>query len=78
MNLRRKEPDLPRPYRIPLYPFVPWFFILISMVIIWNAASERPMEAGVGLATVLAGTPLHFIWQRFSGARNFWIDTMRR
>ena len=69
--LRRKEPDLPRPYRTPLYPFVPWFFILMSMVIIWNVVSERPVEAGLGLATVLAGTPLYFIWQQFSSARNF-------
>ena len=63
--LRRKEPDLPRPYRTPLYPLVPGFFILMSMVIVWNAASERPFEAGLGLATVLAGTPLYLLWQRF-------------
>ena len=69
--LRRKEPHLPRPYRTPLYPFVPWFFISISMVIVWNVASERPLEAGLGLATVLAGTPLYFIWQRLSESRHF-------
>lgn len=69
--LRRKEPDLPRPYRTPLYPFVPWFFILMSMAIIWNAVSERPVEAGLGLATVLTGPPLYFIWQRFSETHNF-------
>ena len=62
--LRRKEPDLPRPYRTPLYPFVPGFFILMSMVIIWNAVSERPLEAGLGIATVLAGTPLYLLWRR--------------
>jgi APA family basic amino acid/polyamine antiporter len=64
--LRRKEPDLPRPYRTPLYPFVPVFFILVSMVIIWNAVSERPLEAGLGIATVLAGTPLYLLWRRLS------------
>ncbi|NGZ97211.1 MAG: amino acid permease [Nitrospira sp. WS110] len=71
MILRRKEPDLPRPYRTPLYPFVPGFFILMSMAIIWNVVSERPWEAGLGLATVVAGTPLYFIWQRFGETRNF-------
>ncbi len=65
--LRYKEPDLPRPYRTPLYPFVPGFFILMSMVIVWNALYERPLEGGLGLATVLAGTPLYFLWQRFKG-----------
>jgi APA family basic amino acid/polyamine antiporter len=64
--LRRKEPDLPRPYRTPLYPFVPVFFILMSMVIIWNAVSERPLETGLGIATVLAGTPLYLLWRRLS------------
>lgn len=68
--LRRKEPDLPRPYRTPLYPFVPVFFILMSIVIIWNAASERPWEAGLGLATVMAGIPLYFIRQRFGNTFN--------
>jgi basic amino acid/polyamine antiporter, APA family len=64
--LRYKEPELPRPYRTPLYPFVPVFFILMSMVIIWNAVSERPLEAGLGIATVLAGTPLYLLWRRLS------------
>ena len=68
--LRRKEPDLPRPYRAPLYPFVPVFFILMSMVIIWNAVSERPLEAGLGIATVLAGTPLYLLWRRLSIGRH--------
>jgi APA family basic amino acid/polyamine antiporter len=62
--LRSKEPDLPRPYRTPLYPFVPVFFILVSIVIIWNAVSERPLEAGLGIATALAGTPLYLLWRR--------------
>jgi APA family basic amino acid/polyamine antiporter len=62
--LRRKEPDLPRPYRTPLYPFVPVFFILMSIVIIWNVLYERPLEGVMGLATVLAGTPLYFLWQK--------------
>lgn len=63
--LRHKEPDLPRPYRTPFYPFIPGFFILMSIVIIWNAVSERPLEAGLGIATVLAGTPLYLLWRRF-------------
>ncbi|HEX5645324.1 MAG TPA: amino acid permease [Nitrospira sp.] len=66
LALRRKEPDLPRPYRTPLYPFVPVFYIVMSMVIIWNAVSERPLEAGLGIATVLAGTPLYLLWRRLS------------
>ncbi len=64
--LRRREPNLPRPYRTPLYPFVPVFFILISIMIVWNALYERPLEGLMGIATVLAGTPLYFFWRRFT------------
>lgn len=63
--LRRKEPDLPRPYRTPLYPLIPAFFILVSIVIVGSTLYERPLEGVMGIATVLAGTPLYFLWQRF-------------
>lgn len=61
--LRRREPDLPRPYRTPLYPFVPAFFLLVSIAIVWNALHERPLEGVMGIATVLAGAPLYLLWR---------------
>ena len=63
--LRRREPDLPRPYRTPLYPFIPAFYVLVSIVIVGSVLYERPLEGGVGIATVLAGTPLYLLWRRF-------------
>jgi len=63
-TLRYQEPNLPRPYRTPLYPFVPGFYLLVTAVIVGNALYERPMEASLGIATVLAGTPLYLLWQR--------------
>jgi len=65
--LRRKEPNLPRPYRTPLYPLVPGFYLLVSAVIVGSAFFERPMEGGLGIATVIAGAPLYLLWQRRSG-----------
>ena len=62
--LRQREPDLPRPYRTPLYPFVPCFFILMSIVIVWSALYERPLEGAMGIVTVLAGIPLYLLWRR--------------
>ena len=66
--LRRQEPTLPRPYRTPLYPFVPAFYLLVSTVIVGTALYERPVEGGLGIATVLAGTPLYLLWRRLSGS----------
>ena len=64
--LRRQEPTLPRPYRTPLYPFVPAFYLLVSAVIVGTALYERPVEGGLGIATVLAGAPLYLLWRRLS------------
>lgn len=63
--LRRREPDLPRPYRTPFYPIVPAFFILMAIVIVGNALYERPVEGALGMAMVLAGVPLYMLWRRF-------------
>ncbi|WP_430232649.1 APC family permease [Nitrosomonas communis] len=63
--LRRREPDLPRPYRTPFYPFIPAFYVMVSIVIVGSVLYERPLEGGVGIATVLAGTPLYLLWYRF-------------
>jgi APA family basic amino acid/polyamine antiporter len=60
--LRQREPRLPRPYHTPLYPFIPGFFILVSIMIVGSTLYERPVEAGLGIATVLAGTPLYLLW----------------
>jgi APA family basic amino acid/polyamine antiporter len=62
--LRRREPDLPRPYRTPLYPVIPAFYVLVSIVIVGSVLYERPLEGGVGIATILAGTPLYLLWHR--------------
>lgn len=65
--LRRQQPNLPRPYRTPLFPFVPGFYILVSTMIVAIALYERPVEGSLGIATVLAGTPLYLLWRTFRG-----------
>ena len=30
--MRRKEPNTPRPYKVPGYPLVPWIFIAFAMI----------------------------------------------
>lgn len=62
--LRQKMPDMPRPYRTPLYPFVPGFYLVAAILIVGSALYERPIESGLGIATVLAGTPLYLLRQR--------------
>jgi len=67
--LRWREPDLPRPYRTPLYPLVPGGYLLVSAVIIGSALAERPVAGGLGIATVFAGMPLYLLWRKGGGVR---------
>lgn len=62
--LRRRRPSLPRPYRVPLYPWVPGLFIAACLVIVGYSLVARPGEAALGAATILAGLPLYLVWGR--------------
>jgi APA family basic amino acid/polyamine antiporter len=79
--LRRKEPDAPRPYRVPGYPVVPWVFVIFAaLYLVLTAqndlaayraavAAGRPamINSAFGLALVLIGTPVYFCYRRRGG-----------
>jgi APA family basic amino acid/polyamine antiporter len=62
--LRRRMPDLKRPYKTWGYPVVPVLYILTLMVIAVNTVLERPMESLYGLGLVLLGLPAYWFWRR--------------
>lgn len=62
--LRCRRPDLDRPYRVPLYPVLPGLYLLWSVVLVGYVLWERPTESLLGVATVLSGAPLYWIWTR--------------
>ncbi len=64
--LRRTMKDAPRPYRVTGYPLVPAIFILFCMVLVVVTIIERPRDAGIGMALILAGLPFYFYWSRKS------------
>ena len=53
--LRFREPNLPRPFRVPLYPLTPLLFLAISAFALTYTATSRPAEALFGALTLLAG-----------------------
>jgi APA family basic amino acid/polyamine antiporter len=59
--LRVRRPDLPRPYRVWAYPWVPAAYVLLSVAILWAALHIRPTESLWGVATVAAGVPV-YLW----------------
>jgi amino acid transporter len=61
--LRRKRPDLVRPYRVWGYPAVPVLFLLASLGMVANALWTEPRDTGVTLLIILAGVPLFYLWK---------------
>lgn len=80
--LRRRLPDLPRPFRTPGYPWIPLLFILGTMAglsaIVWTELRKTDVIGGIvvpapnysplyGLLIALAGFPVFWMWRRFRG-----------
>ncbi|OGP54673.1 MAG: hypothetical protein A2X89_01590 [Deltaproteobacteria bacterium GWD2_55_8] len=62
--LRFKRPDLKRPYKLWGYPFVPIFFVLVSLWIAWGSLVSKPWESFGGVIIVGLGIPAYFFWQK--------------
>lgn len=62
--LRRRRPDLPRPYRVWGYPWLPALYVLGSIGILLNALWERPVECLLGASLCAAGMPAYWWWRR--------------
>ena len=62
--LRRKRPDLLRPYRVPGYPGVPVLFVLATVALLGNSLVEHPGSTALSLGAILAGIPIYFGWAR--------------
>jgi len=62
--LRRTRPDLPRPYRVPGYPWVPAVFMLAAAGILVSGFVETPVESIAGLVLTALGVPVYRLWRR--------------
>ncbi len=61
--LRWRRPDLPRPFRVPLFPWVPLVFCAACLFVLWSSLAYVKLGALVGLA-VLALGGLVLAWLR--------------
>ncbi len=65
--LRRKMPDVERPYKTLAYPVLPLVFVLVATWLVWNTIHTRPLESTVGLGLIAAGLPLYFYFRKSRG-----------
>jgi APA family basic amino acid/polyamine antiporter len=68
MILRRKRPELPRPYRTLGYPLTPILFILSSIFLTVNSLIRTFWNSFIGLALIALGIPVYLVWKRRSSA----------
>lgn len=62
--LRRRRPDLARPYRTWGYPIVPGVFLVASLFLLGNYFVSQPLESAVDLGVLLVGIPVYRWWRR--------------
>ncbi|MDE2447994.1 MAG: amino acid permease [Gammaproteobacteria bacterium] len=70
--LRRKRPEMPRPYRVWGYPLLPALFLLASLGLMGNALVTDPRDTGITLLTIAVGLPAYAVWkalERYSARR---------
>lgn len=64
LRLRRKEPNLIRPYRAWGYPCTPLIFLAAAIALTVNLWMVRPVRSSLGLAVILLGIPFFYRWHK--------------
>jgi APA family basic amino acid/polyamine antiporter len=67
MILRKKRPDLPRPYKTWGYPVTPVLFILAALYISVNSLIAKFGNTVIGLVIILLGVPAYVYWKKKAG-----------
>lgn len=63
VRLRKKEPNLSRPYRAWGYPWTPLIFLAAAIALTVNLWMIRPVRSSLGLLVILGGVPFYFRWR---------------
>ena len=58
--LRKKQPDVPRPFKVPLYPVIPFLFVAFCAYMLYSSLSVTGTGALVGVALLLTGWGVSF------------------
>lgn len=68
--LRRKSPNLKRPYKSFGYPIVPIFFALFCVLMLVVTFVESPGKSLVGLGLIFSGLPFYYYWKNKNNSSN--------
>ncbi|XP_074503918.1 cystine/glutamate transporter [Sebastes fasciatus] len=69
--LRYTKPDLPRPFKVPL--FIPIVFCFVCFFMVFLSLYSDPVNTGIGFAISLTGIPAYYIFIYFN-QRPKWLQ----
>ncbi len=64
--LRKKRPEIPRPYKAFGYPVIPALYIIVIVFIMIILLMYKPNYTFPGLGIVILGIPVYYLWKRYS------------
>jgi APA family basic amino acid/polyamine antiporter len=67
--LRKKQPDLERPYKAFGYPYLPAFYVLFSLVFCLSLLITKFETCGWGVFIMLLGIPIYYVLNKQNSAR---------
>ena len=67
LRLRQTEPNLPRPWRVPGYPVVPWVALVASLAFLIGAGFQDPGSSRYALIFLALSYPLFWLVRRLNG-----------
>jgi APA family basic amino acid/polyamine antiporter len=62
----RRRMGAPDGFRTPGYPWLPAFFVLVSVIVVYSVVREAPLRAAAGAGLLLLGVPVYYWFRRSS------------
>ena len=70
IKLRKTQPDLERPYKVPLYPIIPIIAIVGGVFVVVSTLITQPKNSIVGLIITLIGLPVYEYMKKKNSNQN--------
>jgi APA family basic amino acid/polyamine antiporter len=67
MRLRKTQPETTRPFRTPMYPWLPIIVVIANAGLVINTIAADPKGSLIGMAMVLIGLPVYYVFKATSG-----------
>ncbi len=63
--LRKKMPEVNRPYKVWGYPYTPIIFVVFSLLFLINSIVSDTQDAAMGTILILLGLPIYLYWKYY-------------